>query len=163
MRERPPAAGGDYKLVANLPYDVATPVLIELLILSATRASTLRIPLFACTIQKEVGERLRAGPDTDAYGPISVIAPNAREIEVVAPVPPTAFWPQPQIESTMLALRLRPPDQVDLNDVHGFAQFVRNGFMQRRKMLLKRLDVPGQSAEALLERVGVNPLHDRRT
>ena len=152
LNETQPREGGTRKLVANLPFQVATPLLIDLL-----RAAT-PIGQLTCTIQKEVGERLAADPRTDAYGPASVICQSLAEIELIAIMPPTAFWPRPKVESLMLTLRPLPADQVDVVDVDDFVDFVHQGFNQRRKMLRrmvrewKMLDVL-----AAFKRAGISP------
>jgi len=130
---------GRYKLVANLPYDIATPLLMELLYV------TPRSERLTCTIQKEVAERLAAEAGTEAYGPVSVVTQTLADIRLIAIVPPTAFWPRPQVESVMLTLRPRPPEDVDVDDVPAFVRFVRGAFVHRRKMLRKAADHWGLS------------------
>lgn len=129
LRENPPAPGGAYKLVANLPYQIATPLLIDLLL------TTLSFDVLCCTIQREVGERLGAQPDTEAYGPVSVIMQSLTLIRPIAILPPRAFWPRPKVESVMVEIRPKPTGEVEVEDPAGFAAFVRRGFAQRRKML----------------------------
>ncbi len=153
-----PAAGGAYKLVANLPYQIATPLLANLLIAGAAdRASESdrrptglppALPRFAtlvCTIQKEVADRLSARPETDAYGPISVIAQTLAEVRTLGVVPAEAFWPRPGVQSAMVELRPRRPDELGLADVPAFGEFVHAAFGQRRKKL-RRLVGPGRQA-----------------
>jgi 16S rRNA (adenine1518-N6/adenine1519-N6)-dimethyltransferase len=152
LSERSPAPGGAYKLVANLPYQVATPLLMDLLY------TELRFERLTCTIQKEVGERLVADPRTEAYGPVSVVCQTLAEIEVIAILPPSAFWPRPQVQSIMLTLRRRPADQVEVDDVPDFVRFVRQGFGQRRKMLRRILrDWDQLDALAAFSKAGVSP------
>ena len=129
LAEQQPDAGGHYKLVANLPYQIATPLLMELLY------TTPRFERLTCTIQKEVGERLASEPNTAAYGPVSVITQTLAAIDLVAIFPPTVFWPQPQVESLLLTIRPHPPEQIDVPDIAEFVRFVQRGFQQRRKML----------------------------
>jgi 16S rRNA (adenine1518-N6/adenine1519-N6)-dimethyltransferase len=129
LNERAPGSGGAYKLVANLPYQVATPLLMELLY---ARPAFERL---TCTVQKEVGERLVAEPRTAAYGPVSVISQTLAEIELVAILPTSVFWPRPKVQSIMLTMRPRPADQIEVADVPDFVRFVQQGFAQRRKML----------------------------
>lgn len=152
LNERPPLAGGTYKLVANLPYQVATPLLMELLY---ARPQFERL---TCTIQKEVGERLAADPRTEAYGPVSVICQTLATIDVIAILPASAFWPRPKVQSIMLTLRPRPPERIDLDDVPDFVRFVQRCFAQRRKMLRRILrDWDPLDALAVFHRAGVNP------
>ena len=152
LSERPPQPGGAYKLVANLPYQVATPLLMDLLY------ATPRFERLVCTIQREVGERLVADPRTSAYGPVSVICQTLAEVDAFALLPASAFWPQPKVQSIMLTVRPRLAEQVELDDVAGFVHFVQQGFAQRRKMLRRILrDWDQLDALAVFHQAGVHP------
>jgi 16S rRNA (adenine1518-N6/adenine1519-N6)-dimethyltransferase len=150
LASQPPRRGGHYKLVANLPYQIATPLLVDLL----------HVPLpferLTCTIQKEVGQRLAATARSDDYGPVSIIAQTLADVELRAILPPSAFWPRPQVESIMVTLRPRARDAIEVDDVAGFVDFVQRGFQQRRKKLRRLLREADQPAAALaLQRAGV--------
>ncbi|HLL89931.1 MAG TPA: rRNA adenine dimethyltransferase family protein, partial [Tepidisphaeraceae bacterium] len=82
------------KLVANLPYNIASPLVIELLIAG--------VSVLAFTVQKEVADRLRAPGGHDAYGPLSVTAQMLADVEVLRTLPPQAFWPPPKIDSALV-------------------------------------------------------------
>jgi 16S rRNA (adenine1518-N6/adenine1519-N6)-dimethyltransferase len=152
LNEQSPRPGGARKLVANLPYQVATPLLMELLYARP------RFERLTCTIQKEVGERLVAEARTSAYGPVSVICQTLAELEVLAILPAAAFWPRPKVQSIMLTLRPRAPGELELPDVPGFVRFVRQGFAQRRKMLRRVVrDWDLLDALAVFHKAGVNP------
>jgi 16S rRNA (adenine1518-N6/adenine1519-N6)-dimethyltransferase len=152
LREHPPGAGGAYKLVANLPYQIATPLLMDLLLVSP------RLERLTCTVQKEVAERLASEPRTDTYGPASVVVQIQADITPIAIIPPTAFWPRPRVESVMLNIRPRPPEQVRMADLSGFAAFVQRAFQQRRKVLRGRLGGRDDlSVLAAFRRAGVSP------
>jgi 16S rRNA (adenine1518-N6/adenine1519-N6)-dimethyltransferase len=153
LRSHPPAVPGQYKLVANLPYQIATPLLMELLHVQP------RFSLLTCTIQKEVGQRLTAAPDTDAYGPISVIAATLADVRVVATFPPTAFWPRPKVESVLVTIQPLQNPRIAPQNISAFVNFVRNSFLHRRKMIRKTLqDLVGRDeAVEALERAGLNP------
>jgi 16S rRNA (adenine1518-N6/adenine1519-N6)-dimethyltransferase len=117
---------GEFSLVANLPYGAATPVMLNLMT---------KVP--ACvgqwvTIQREVADRLMAGPGDEAYGTISVVADAACVRERVAKLPPECFWPRPEVESAMIGLRRRSGVSVDLVKLADFTQRL---FAQRRKQL----------------------------
>jgi len=92
------------KLVANLPYNIASPLIIELLIAG--------VDLLAFTVQKEVADRLRAKENDDAYGPLSVMASSLARVEVLRTLPPQAFWPAPKSRTRCswrrLGIRSRP-------------------------------------------------------
>jgi 16S rRNA (adenine1518-N6/adenine1519-N6)-dimethyltransferase len=150
--QREPAAGGARKLVANLPYQIATPLLAELLI------SGPPLERLTCTIQREVGQRLAADPQTEAYGPLSVITQTLAEVELVAILPPTAFWPRPAVESLMVNIHPRPPEQIEVDEPADFARFVHQGFLHRRKMLrrvVREWDL--LDALAVFKAAGVSP------
>ena len=78
------------KLVANLPYNIASPLVIEMLIAG--------VEMLAFTVQKEVAQRLAANPGTDDYGPLTVMAQMLARVEVLRTLPPQAFWPPPKID-----------------------------------------------------------------
>lgn len=116
-----------FKLIANLPYAAATPLVTNLL-LDYPNCSGLFI-----TVQKEVADRLGAAPDTADYGPLSVIASATAHAEKIAKLPPECFWPRPDVTSAMIALR-RLPDPLTPR-AHDLADFVQSLFEQRRKQL----------------------------
>ena len=120
------------KLVANLPYNIASPLVIDLLIEG--------VDLLAFTVQKEVADRLRAPAGADAYGPLSVIAQLLSRVEVLRTLPPQAFWPPPKIDSALVRLtrddRLGPV-------ARGFARFIHQLFSFRRKTLRRALAQAG--------------------
>src|SRR5688572_17080593 len=82
------------KLVANLPYNIASPLVIELLIAG--------VELLAFVVQKEVADRLGAGEGTDDYGPLTVTARLLSRVETLRKLPPGAFWPAPKIDSALV-------------------------------------------------------------
>ncbi len=129
LREQPPGDGGAYKLVANLPYQIATPLIMDLLMVEP------RFERLTCTIQKEVAQRLAAPPRTEHYGPASVVIQTLATITPLAFLPPQAFWPAPQVESVMVTIRPLPLANIGVADVPGFVALVQRGFQQRRKKL----------------------------
>lgn len=90
-----------FALIANLPYAIATPLLV-LLLVDYPQCSTL-----AVTVQHEVGERILAGPGCRAYGTLSVICQALAQPERIARLSPACFWPRPEVHSDMLVLRRR--------------------------------------------------------
>jgi 16S rRNA (adenine1518-N6/adenine1519-N6)-dimethyltransferase len=124
------------KLVANLPYQIASPLVIELLIAGAT--------LLAVTVQKEVGQRMAAAAGTEEYGPLSVMAQLLSDVEILRTLPPQAFWPMPRIESALV--RMRRNDRLG-NQAGPFGRFLHSVFAYRRKTLRKALAQAGYSAE----------------
>jgi len=138
-------------LVANLPYNVATPLVITLL----ERAPTVERMLVM--VQLEAGERLAARPGDDAYGAVSVRVAYWAEAEVVGRVPPTVFYPKPRVESALVAVRRRPTPAVsaDVVSYERFSEVLRAGFAQRRKML--RRSLAGVVVPEAFAAVGVAP------
>jgi len=129
-------AGHDrWVLVANLPYNVATPLVCDLL------DGVPAIERMLVMVQKEVAERFAARPRTPAYGAVSVKVAYWAEAEVVGRVPPTVFLPRPKVDSALVAIRRRPVPAVDPAEVPAALLFdlVRAGFSQRRKMLRRSL------------------------
>jgi 16S rRNA (adenine1518-N6/adenine1519-N6)-dimethyltransferase len=137
------AQAGCVKLVANLPYQVATPLVMNLLVDYAP------VRRLCFTVQAEVGGRITARPDSKAYGPISIIAQALCTIETVARLPSHTFWPRPAVDSVMI--RMDRVGQVeDLTDeisdpvgsqpvLHRFAALLRGVFDHRRKTLRSAL------------------------
>lgn len=123
------ALGGPAKLVANLPYQIATPMVGNIL----TAVPLVRRLCF--TVQAEVGERMTAAPGSDAYGPISVLVQLWCDVETLARIPPQAFWPAPKVESVMLRLDGRESAALSASERPAFASLVRRMFEFRRKTL----------------------------
>ena len=109
--------------VSNLPYGVSSPIAFRLLPRSR--------PL-VLMFQREFAERMAADPDTDDYGRLSVTAGHYADVEVVEIVPPSAFDPQPDVESAVVRIRPREPDY-KVDDEAFFFDFVKALFTQRRK------------------------------
>lgn len=109
--------------VSNLPYGISSPIAFRLL--PRSRPSVLMF-------QREFAERMAADPGTDDYGRLSVTAGHYAECEVVEIVPPTAFDPQPDVESAVVRVRPRDPDY-EVDDEAFFFDFVKALFTQRRK------------------------------
>ena len=139
------AAKTPVKLVANLPYNIASPLVIELLIAG--------VELLAFTVQKEVADRLKAGAGDEAYGPLSVAAAMLAEANVLRTLPPQAFWPAPKIDSALVQLVRR--DRLG-GRAAEFSTFVHSIFAYRRKTLRKAITQAGRDAERLLAAAGLD-------
>jgi 16S rRNA (adenine1518-N6/adenine1519-N6)-dimethyltransferase len=146
LGEAGPATG--WALVANLPYNIATPLVLDLL------AGVPAIERMLVMVQREVGERLAAGIGDAAYGIPSVKVALRATAEVVGRVPPTVFVPQPRVESALVRIVRRPRPAVDADPTALF-RLVDAGFGQRRKMLRRSLAalVPAEGFAA----AGVDP------
>jgi 16S rRNA (adenine1518-N6/adenine1519-N6)-dimethyltransferase len=138
--------------VSNLPYNVAVPVVVRLL--EATDA----LELILVMVQREVGERLAAGPGDPQYGAVSVKVAYFAEAQVVGLVPPTVFVPKPKVDSALVRLRRRSEPPVTVPSADALFTLVRAGFAQRRKMLRRSLvPVLGAATPGVLEAAGVAP------
>jgi 16S rRNA (adenine1518-N6/adenine1519-N6)-dimethyltransferase len=138
--------------VSNLPYNVAVPVVIRLL------EEADAVELILVMVQREVGERLAAGPGDPQYGAVSVKVAYFAEAQVVGLVPPTVFVPRPKVDSALVRLRRRTEPPVNVPSTDGFFALVRAGFAQRRKMLRRSLaPVLGESTPDVLAAAGVAP------
>jgi 16S rRNA (adenine1518-N6/adenine1519-N6)-dimethyltransferase len=126
-------AGRPFTLVANLPYQAATPLIATLL----ERHPECRGQFV--TIQREVGDRLMAKAGSDAYGPISVMMELLADVEQIAVLSPGCFWPAPKVTSAMLAIRPRTGER-PCNPWEPFTEFVQRVFGKRRKQLGAILD-----------------------
>jgi 16S rRNA (adenine1518-N6/adenine1519-N6)-dimethyltransferase len=109
-------------------------------------------------VQREVGERLAAGPGDEQYGAVSVKVAYYAEAAVVGVVPPTVFMPRPKVDSVLVQMRRRTAPPVAVPSESALFTLVRAGFAQRRKMLRRALaPVLGDRAEAVLAGAGVEP------
>ncbi|MGQ0801765.1 MAG: 16S rRNA (adenine(1518)-N(6)/adenine(1519)-N(6))-dimethyltransferase RsmA [Pseudomarimonas sp.] len=121
------AAGVPLRVVGNLPYNISSPILFHLL----EHADAVIDMHFM--LQREVVERMAAGPGNKVYGRLSVMLQAACEVQALFLVPPTAFRPPPKVDSAVV--RLQPRPQSDVRDQAMFARVVRHAFAQRRKTL----------------------------
>jgi 16S rRNA (adenine1518-N6/adenine1519-N6)-dimethyltransferase len=118
-----------FKLVANLPYNVATPILTNLLALDDPPVS------MTVTIQKELADRILARPSTKDYGALSVWVQCQCTARVVRTLPPEVFWPRPKVSSAIVHIALDRQRRAAIGDREFFHQFVRAVFLHRRKYL----------------------------
>ncbi|HEY4896877.1 MAG TPA: 16S rRNA (adenine(1518)-N(6)/adenine(1519)-N(6))-dimethyltransferase RsmA [Solirubrobacteraceae bacterium] len=148
-----PAPG---KVVANLPYGIAAGVLLR------TVHELASVQLWVAMVQREVGERLAAGPGSGAYGTPSVLAQLHCDVEVLRAIPRTVFHPVPNVDSVLVGLRRRPAsDAGSPTSESALRGLVSGGFAHRRKTLSGSLGLtggaPGRSRadiRAALERLG---------
>jgi 16S rRNA (adenine1518-N6/adenine1519-N6)-dimethyltransferase len=143
--------GTPWKMASNLPYNVAVPILFALL------EGAPQVVEYTVMVQREVGERLAAWPTKQAYGAMSVRLAYRAEVAVLRRVPPSVFWPQPQIESVLLRMTPHPPPVS--TPVDRLFRVVDEGFAQRRKTMrnaLVRLGLSPEEAAGTLERCGLD-------
>lgn len=118
-----------FKLVANLPYNVATPIISNLLLIDTPPH------LMSVTIQKELGDRMMAQPSTKDYSALSVWMQAICQVEMVRVLPPGVFWPPPKVDSAIMRIRPLPEKRAAIGDLPFFHQFTRALFFHRRKFL----------------------------
>lgn len=123
------AKGRRFKLVANLPYNIATPVLSNLLSCPALPDT------MTATIQKELADRIVARPSTKDYGALSVWVQAQCEAQIVRLMPPSVFWPRPKVTSAIVHIRVRRDWRERIPDLDFFHAFARAMFFHRRKFL----------------------------
>lgn len=121
------------KIMGNLPYYITTPIIMKILE-EGVKASSITIMM-----QKEVADRIKAGPGTKAYGALSVAVQYYCTVDKVASVPRSVFVPQPNVDSVVLRLNIRSEKAVKLDNEKLFFDCVKAGFGQRRKTLLNSL------------------------
>jgi len=118
-----------FLLVANLPYNVATPIISNLL------HETPAPDAMVVTIQKELADRIIAEPGTKDYGALSVWIQSVCQAEIVRVLSPKVFWPRPKVHSAILRLDTLPEARSEFKDLKHFHQTVRALFFHRRKFL----------------------------
>ena len=146
-----------FRVAGNLPYNASSPILFALL--GAYRTGS-RLTDAALMLQREVGERLHAGPGGRDYGVLSILVQMHADVTPLLALPPGAFRPAPKVHSLVVRLRFRPP-AVALRDEAGFEAMVRAMFLQRRKTLLNALrpyaSARGQDAGRALASASIDP------
>jgi 16S rRNA (adenine1518-N6/adenine1519-N6)-dimethyltransferase len=118
-----------YQLVANLPYGIATPLISNLLMGPMVPES------MTVTIQKELADRITAGPGTKDYSALSVWVQSICDAEILRVLPPSVFWPRPKVHSAFLRVLPRRHKRKCFPDLDFYHRFVRSLFFHRRKFL----------------------------
>ena len=121
--------GSQLKLVANLPYNIATPILSNLLTTNPAPVS------LTATIQKELADRIVAPPGTKDYSALSIWMRALCAIEIVREMRPQVFWPRPQVHSAIIYILPNPAKRTLVGDLDFFHDFIRTLFQHRRKLL----------------------------
>ena len=143
------AGDGQIRLVGNLPYNLSSPILFHAL----DHAAAVRDMHFM--LQKEVVERMAAGPGSKVYGRLSVTLQAYCAVTPLFTVAPGAFRPAPKVDSAVVRLVPRAPDTIGIDNPRRFAEVVRAAFGQRRKTLRNALD--GVVDSAAMQAAGVRP------
>ena len=129
LRSSKDAIAGSVKLVANLPYQIAAPLVMNLLV------DYPQVRRLCFTVQAEVGQRITAKPGGKDFGPLSVLSQTLSTPRIIARLPPQAFWPRPAVHSVMMRLDVQTSPFGDPETVRRFASLVRGTFDHRRKTL----------------------------
>lgn len=146
---------GPVKLVANLPYYITTPIIMRFL------EENINVTDIVVMVQKEVAERMNAQPGGKDFGALSVAVQYYCDTEIVAKVPRHLFVPQPNVDSIVIALRVRPERKYKVDDEDLYFKVVKAAFGQRRKTLLNSISSMGNLAKdqvkEALEEAGIDP------
>ena len=148
------APGRCFKLVANLPYNIATPILSNLLLSRHVPHS------MTVTIQKELAERITASPSTKDYSALSVWIQSQCTAEIVRLMPPSVFWPEPKVSSAILRITVDADRRSQIADLRFFHQITKSLFLHRRKFLRANVvaalkeHLNKQQVDALLDEMG---------
>ncbi len=143
----------EWKLVSNLPYSVASPILIEL------AESSSPPERMVVTLQMEVAQRITAAPGSAGYGLLSLLLQLRYQPSGLFKIPATCFFPAPDVESACIRLLRRPQPLLDAEETPVFKQIVKRAFSQRRKMMFKLLkeDWSEQKLDLTFQKLGISP------
>jgi 16S rRNA (adenine1518-N6/adenine1519-N6)-dimethyltransferase len=153
-------------MVSNLPYSAAVPVILNALELSwrslHADPAAVRFERLTFTVQRELAERLIAGPGSDAYGAASVIVALLARPTAGRVLPPEAFWPRPQVHSQMLRLDFDPATAEALKSIDTLQALLQGTFSQRRKTLAssarsRAFPFPPERFAAALAQANISP------
>ena len=148
--------GRPFKVVANLPYYITTPIIMGLL------EGKSHFDSLTVMIQKEVADRMKAGPGTKDYGALSLAVQYYAEPYLAANVPPNCFMPRPAVGSAVIRLKRRETPAVAVKDEKLLFKLIRAAFMERRKTLLnavknsQELDIQKERVEEVLTDLGID-------
>ena len=151
VREALSRRPGPLKVVSNLPYNISSPAVVNLL------EWELPVSAMWLTVQKEVAERLTAAPGTAQYGPLTVVVDYWATVQPVFRLPPQAFWPMPEVSSVLVAVARRP-ERVRTEGYEAFTKAVRRLFGGRRKTLgtLVRAGWGASAVDAVRDGLGLD-------
>lgn len=151
---REPRDWSDWKIVANLPYSVASPILVELA-LSPQRPQSMTV-----TLQLEVAKRLMSQADDDAYGVLTLLVQLDYEPRGWFKIPAECFFPSPNVDSACVKLVRREKPLLPAEQRASFVRIVKRAFSQRRKMMMKLLksDWPAEKLEQAFRELKISPL-----
>jgi len=145
------------KVVANLPYYVTTPIIMKLL------EERLKLDSITVMVQKEVGERMTANPGGKDFGSLTLAIQFFADASILFNVPSTVFVPKPNVDSTIIQLKIRKNPPVEVSNEERLFKIIRSSFVQRRKTLFNNLvhNIVGkekkEDLESILLSIGIDP------
>jgi len=142
-------ARGPVKVLGNLPYYVSSQILLQF------TAEPSPVARLVFTLQRELAERLAASPRTKEYGALTILVGRRWRVKMLRTLPPTVFMPAPRVESGVVLLSPRAPDDFPVCDGQRFVTLVKKGFSQRRKQLRKMLAADVKDWSGLCELLDV--------
>lgn len=149
--------GKPVKIVANLPYYITTPIIMGIF------EKNVPVESITVMVQKEVAERMQAGPGTKAYGALSLAVQYYSKPYLAANVPENCFMPRPNVASAVITLDCYGEPVVKADNVKLMFSLIRASFQQRRKTLINgisnssEVDIPKEKVIRALETMGLNP------
>ncbi|MDO5063326.1 MAG: 16S rRNA (adenine(1518)-N(6)/adenine(1519)-N(6))-dimethyltransferase RsmA [Peptostreptococcaceae bacterium] len=143
------------KVVANLPYYITTAIIMKFL------ESNIRLDSFVLMIQKEVADRITTKPSTKDYGSLTVAIQYYAQSELISKVPKNAFIPPPNVDSSVIRLRIRSERGIQVRDEQLFFKVIRGSFSKRRKTILNALSTYEDFSKDIvieaLAKAGIDP------
>jgi len=148
---------GRLLLVANLPYNIACPLMINLI------TADIGVDAMYVTVQREVAERMTADPSNKRYGTLSIFLNATGDVKIIRKLPPSVFWPQPKVDSAMVSFVRNKQKIEQIDDIATLIKVV-SFFMQHRRKMLKaitKLTYAGgekmHNWQLIFEQAGINP------
>lgn len=142
---------GDYKIVANIPYSITSPLLRKIYLMKRQPSSVVLL------VQKELAERITALPGKSERGMLTLLTEASATAEIIRTVPATAFYPAPKVESAVI--RLQPKGNNEMTEI--FWPAVEAGFRHKRQTLansLKDIQISKEVSEGMLKDIGLDPM-----
>lgn len=153
MKQIEEMLGGEYTLIANLPYYITTPIIMRFI------EEAERVKSIVITIQKEVAERIVASEKTADYGSITVGINAVADTQIIKYLPRELFYPAPNVDSAVVKIDINK-NKYQINDHKAFRNLVKNAFAMRRKTLVNNLmkgyGMPRQTAEEYLTKLNIS-------
>ncbi len=140
-----------FKVVANIPYYITTPIVFRIL------REDVPLQSATLTVQKEVAERMVAGPGTKRYGVLSLMVQFLADVEIAFRVPRGAFSPPPKVDSAVVLIKKLPGPRVNVKNTTLFKKLIRRAFQHRRKTLQNALRGLIHDPEEAILRAGIDP------